>query len=108
MHFFLRLIVSKKISDSFDIEFKYPKIVQATRLVQPSFLCNLFSYLICLVILHALFTRLKFQIMWVQKSPLYGPQKIHYLFDSIQFQLRNTPHRVPVCLIPFNLIFLEK
>ena len=33
--------------------------------------------------LHDLSTRPKFYTMWVLKSPLYGPQKIHCLFDSI-------------------------
>ena len=31
MHFFLRLIVSEKITDTFDIKFKYLKVIQATR-----------------------------------------------------------------------------
>ena len=53
--FFLPLIVSEKISDTFNIQFKYPKIIQVTRHVQPSILCNLFSYLTCLVILSLFF-----------------------------------------------------
>ena len=51
MYFFLRLIVPEKISDIFDIEFKYSKVIQATRHVHPSVLCNLFFYLMCFVIL---------------------------------------------------------
>ena len=41
VHFFLRLIVYEKISDTFDIEFKDPKIIQATRHLQPSILIRL-------------------------------------------------------------------
>ena len=34
-------------------------------------------------------------------------EKISDTFD-IEFELRKNPHRVPVSLIPFNLMFLDK
>ena len=91
MHFLLRLIVSEKISNTFDMEYKYPKIIKATPYVQPSFFIQfiLLSHVSCYC-----YTSHRVPIC-------LNP------FDRGWFKMLKTPHRVTVCLIPFNRGWFE-